>query len=400
MKWFALIAALTLATALPAQTLPAGPQVLSFYSPVDDTDQPYAIYIPDGYDPARPWPLVVSLHGAFSNHRVNLRRVFGQGNREGEPTPRRCATSPPCLPSPFSSPVPSPAAPWAIAASPKPTSGPCSPMSKSRFHVDEDRTYLTGLSMGGGGTLELGLKRPGCLGRHRPPLPRPARLRRTPRRQRPQCPVSLPPRRGRQSRPRHRLPPLVQIDARGRRPGRGQGVPGRPAQRLGPRLPGRPLFRWLASTAASASPNAFSTPQPILSTFLGLLGSFRQFRARRHRPDRCPLHRPQSRRSPHLEPPRLLAPPRRPPPLQPETGIRPRHQRRRNAASPPAPPSARSANRRPPRRLSATSPPGATSMSTEPPITRRPLSAPAAATSPPRPPIGSAGAAASTTCPA
>jgi pimeloyl-ACP methyl ester carboxylesterase len=31
---------------------------------------------------------------------------------------------------------------------------------KRRFHVDEDRVYLTGLSMGGGGTLELSLKHP------------------------------------------------------------------------------------------------------------------------------------------------------------------------------------------------------------------------------------------------
>jgi pimeloyl-ACP methyl ester carboxylesterase len=160
MKWFALIAALTLATALPAQTLPPGPQVLSFYSPLDDTDQPYAIYIPDGYNPARPWPLVVSLHGAFSNHRVNLRRVFGQGNRPGESDAEAMRYFP-ALPSvPFL--VASPLARgtmgyrgvaesdvWAMLAD-----------VKKRFNVDEERTYLTGLSMGGGGTLELGLKRP------------------------------------------------------------------------------------------------------------------------------------------------------------------------------------------------------------------------------------------------
>ena len=31
---------------------------------------------------------------------------------------------------------------------------------KRRFPIDEDRVYLTGLSMGGGGTLWLGLTRP------------------------------------------------------------------------------------------------------------------------------------------------------------------------------------------------------------------------------------------------
>ncbi|MBA4182369.1 MAG: phospholipase, partial [Anaerolinea sp.] len=84
MKWFTLLLMLACGGALTGQTLPAGPQVLTFYSPADDTDQPYAVYVPKGYSAAKPWPLVVSLHGAFSNHRLNLRRVFGQGNGEGE----------------------------------------------------------------------------------------------------------------------------------------------------------------------------------------------------------------------------------------------------------------------------------------------------------------------------
>jgi hypothetical protein len=61
-----------------------GPQVLTFFSDIDDSDQPYAVYVPDGFDPERPYPLVISLHGAYSNHRVNLRRVFGRGNLPGE----------------------------------------------------------------------------------------------------------------------------------------------------------------------------------------------------------------------------------------------------------------------------------------------------------------------------
>src|SRR6516165_8463904 len=61
-----------------------GPQVATFSSDVDGTDQPYGLYVPRNFDPAKKYPLVVSLHGAWSNHRLNLRRVFGMGNRPGE----------------------------------------------------------------------------------------------------------------------------------------------------------------------------------------------------------------------------------------------------------------------------------------------------------------------------
>jgi hypothetical protein len=49
-----------------AQTCEAGPQA------VDDSDQPYALYVPKNFNAARRYPLVISLHGAGSNHRLNL----------------------------------------------------------------------------------------------------------------------------------------------------------------------------------------------------------------------------------------------------------------------------------------------------------------------------------------
>src|SRR4051794_39690282 len=77
------LAVLGLAAA-SAQTLQTGPQVLTFFSDVDDTDQPYALYLPNDFNPAKKYPLIVSLHGAGSNHRLNLRRVFGKSNLAGE----------------------------------------------------------------------------------------------------------------------------------------------------------------------------------------------------------------------------------------------------------------------------------------------------------------------------
>ena len=67
-----------------AQKLDPGPQVLTFFSDVDDTEQPYGLYIPRNYDPQKKYPLVVMLHGAGSNHRLSLRRVFGKSNAPGE----------------------------------------------------------------------------------------------------------------------------------------------------------------------------------------------------------------------------------------------------------------------------------------------------------------------------
>ncbi len=66
-----------------AQRLKAGPQDLTFFSSVDDTDQPYSVYIPDNFDESKRYPLVVFLHGAWSNHRLGMRRLFGVGNSQG-----------------------------------------------------------------------------------------------------------------------------------------------------------------------------------------------------------------------------------------------------------------------------------------------------------------------------
>ncbi len=159
MHW--LIAAFFLVLApVAGQTLPAGPQVLAFHSPVDETDQPYALYLPKNFNARKRYPLVVSLHGAFSNHRLNLRRVLGSSNAPGETDAEASRAFPPLPDVDFivastnargtmgyrglaESDV------WAMVAD-----------VKRRFPIDEDRVYLTGLSMGGGGTLELGLLRP------------------------------------------------------------------------------------------------------------------------------------------------------------------------------------------------------------------------------------------------
>lgn len=143
-----------------AQSYASGPQVLTFFSDVDDTDQPYALYLPRDYHASYKYPLVISLHGAGSNHRLNLRRVFGKGNLPGE-TDAEATRYFPILPD-VNYIVACPLARGTMGYQGIAERDVYDVLKdvKTRFSIDEDRIYLTGLSMGGGGALWLGLTRP------------------------------------------------------------------------------------------------------------------------------------------------------------------------------------------------------------------------------------------------
>jgi fermentation-respiration switch protein FrsA (DUF1100 family) len=170
-QWRILSAFLFLAALAPAY--PPGPQVLTFFSEVDDSDQPYAFYLPRNYDPAKAWPLVISLHGAFSNHRLNLRRVFGLGNRNGESDAEATRYFPALPDVPFLVASPYARGTMGYRAFAEGDVWGVLEDVKRRFNVDPDRVYLTGLSMGGGGTLEIALSRPGVFAAIAPVCPVP-----------------------------------------------------------------------------------------------------------------------------------------------------------------------------------------------------------------------------------
>jgi pimeloyl-ACP methyl ester carboxylesterase len=155
----AILSVVAVAGAL-AQVYVPGPQVLTFLSDVDDTDQPYALYVPKPYDAQKKYPLVISLHGEYSNHRLNLRRVFGKGNRIGETDAEATRYWPNLRDVDFI--VASPLARGTMGYKGVPEKDVYDVLAdvKRRFSVDEDRIYLTGLSMGGGGALWMGLTRP------------------------------------------------------------------------------------------------------------------------------------------------------------------------------------------------------------------------------------------------
>lgn len=165
--------AMCLATAAFNQELPAGPQVLTFFSDVDDTEQPYGLYLPENYDANKKYPLVVMLHGAGSNHRLALRRVFGKSNLENENDVEASSYFPEWPAVEYI--VISPYARGTAGYQGVPEKDVYDALedAKKRFSVDEDRVYLTGLSMGGGGTLWLGLTRPDVWAAIAPVCPAP-----------------------------------------------------------------------------------------------------------------------------------------------------------------------------------------------------------------------------------
>jgi len=156
-----------------AQKLPPGPQVLTFFSDVDDSEQPYGLYLPKNFDTGRKYPLVVMLHGAGSNHRLGMRRVFGRSNMQGENDIEATRVFPSWPDVDY----------IVVTVFARGTMGYQGIAEKDlwdavadvkrRFPVDEDRTYLPGYSMGGGGTLWVGLTRPDVWAAIAPVCPAP-----------------------------------------------------------------------------------------------------------------------------------------------------------------------------------------------------------------------------------
>ncbi len=170
---FLLVIALFISLFTNAQKLSSGPQVLTFHSDVDDTEQPYGLYLPKNYNPKKKYPFVVMLHGAGSNHRLSLRRVFGKSNVQGESDVEASRYFPEWKDVNY----------IVVSSFARGTMGYQGVVekdvmdmiadAKKRFSIDEDRTYLTGLSMGGGGTMWIGLSRPDMWAAIAPVCPAP-----------------------------------------------------------------------------------------------------------------------------------------------------------------------------------------------------------------------------------
>jgi enterochelin esterase-like enzyme len=158
---------------LQAQVIKPGPQVATFYSEIDDSEQPYGLYIPQNYDPQKQYPLVIMLHGAMSNHRLALRRVFGKSNLPGQNDAEASRIFPKWNDIDYIVATPYARGTMGYVGIPEADVMRVIEACKNNFSIDENRVYLTGLSMGGGGTLFIGLTRPDIFAAIAPVCPAP-----------------------------------------------------------------------------------------------------------------------------------------------------------------------------------------------------------------------------------
>lgn len=118
----------------------------------DGYTQPYAVFVPENYDKSKKWPLVMFLHGSGESGADGIRQTHvGLG-------PFLARYRKKC---PFIAVFPQ---------SPNSKTWFRGPQAKIMFEildkvqrdysVDPDRIYLTGISMGGFGTWEMGMMRP------------------------------------------------------------------------------------------------------------------------------------------------------------------------------------------------------------------------------------------------
>jgi pimeloyl-ACP methyl ester carboxylesterase len=149
-----------LACALVAASMLGGQTVVNYRSTVDGSEQPYALYVPKSYDPARHYPVVVSLHEEESNHVVNLKRVFGIPPRYGETGLQAMSTFAPLRDVDYLVVCPFARGTMGYQGIAEQDVYDVLADVERRYPVDLDRVYLTGASMGGGGALWLALTRP------------------------------------------------------------------------------------------------------------------------------------------------------------------------------------------------------------------------------------------------
>jgi poly(3-hydroxybutyrate) depolymerase len=99
----------------------------------------YALHVPEGYDPARPWPLLLTLHGTGGNGPDWIRTWL-----RCEPARRAMVIAAPTTPRHT----------WSARAGHSYVLTALRELSEE-LSIDPDRIYLDGMSMGGGGAFRL-----------------------------------------------------------------------------------------------------------------------------------------------------------------------------------------------------------------------------------------------------
>lgn len=112
-----------------------------YVSAIDDSEQPFALWVPPAYSSRRRYPLIVALHGSEADERMIPEECFGLHER--------CLREEVLLLSPFGRGDLSWR--WMAEADLWDTIN----WVKARYRIDARRQYLTGLSLGGYATWRL-----------------------------------------------------------------------------------------------------------------------------------------------------------------------------------------------------------------------------------------------------
>ncbi|MCC6589566.1 MAG: 5'-nucleotidase C-terminal domain-containing protein [Bryobacterales bacterium] len=138
---------LAIGTLLP---LVAADLTLTYRSAIDDTDQPYRVYVPASYSPAKPIPLALVLHGTGGDHNTFFTTDSYRQAKAWEVAEKLGVLM---------------VFPMARGVTEYRGIGEndCFCVMdeiRKRYNIDPDRVYLTGLSMGGTGAAYLALHHP------------------------------------------------------------------------------------------------------------------------------------------------------------------------------------------------------------------------------------------------
>ncbi len=155
--WIAVMVGLSLSLQEP-QSRPAEPEPTSatgfLYKTVEFENETYAycVYVPPEYTPQKPWPVVLFLHGSGERGRDGFRQTdvgIARAIRRHRDWIPAVVVMPQCRPN----------AGWV---------GPmaelalrCVEQTSQEYHLDPERVYLTGLSLGGAGVWYMGARLPG-----------------------------------------------------------------------------------------------------------------------------------------------------------------------------------------------------------------------------------------------
>ena len=121
----------------------------AYRSKVDNTLQPYQVFLPTAYDKSKPTPLVIVLHGMGGDENGYF-QAYGQGAFKVEAEKRAYIVACPKGRKPAS---------MYIGDAEKDVLDVIAEMRRD-YNIDPDRIYLTGHSMGGFGTWSVAMSHP------------------------------------------------------------------------------------------------------------------------------------------------------------------------------------------------------------------------------------------------